>query len=207
MINIAGVLCFGFLFMFEISLIADRSIFMSINYFNKLCCMSATDSHTAHVQVIWLLMMYWVKVTQLLHHLLNCKMRILRWVHTCTVTAYRHTVSWECGWDLWPCNVSKVGYAGTLRVCSVCCRYLAVASKGWCGYDLSRSGCAMWHVTTVWCSRLLYVNDASGSCNKLGTPWCNARRILLRHEARDENSDHNSVSCQSLATLQRYGTW
>ena len=27
-------------------------------------------------------------------------------------------------------NVSKVGYAVKLRACSVCCRYLAVASKG-----------------------------------------------------------------------------
>jgi hypothetical protein len=51
--------------------------------------------------------------------------------------------------------------------------------------------------------RLLYIHDASGSRNKLGTPRCNARRILLRHEARDESSDRNSVSCQSLATLRR----
>jgi hypothetical protein len=31
---------------------------------------------------------------------------------------------------------------------------------------------------------------------------CNARRILLRREARDESSARNSVSCQSLATLR-----
>jgi hypothetical protein len=43
----------------------------------------------------------------------------------------------------------------------------------------------------------------SGSSNKLGTPWCNARRILLQHEAQDENSDRNSVSC--VSHLQRYG--
>jgi hypothetical protein len=49
-------------------------------------------------------------------------------------------------------------------------------------------------------------HDASGSRNKLGTPWCNSRKILLRHEARDESSDSNSVSCQSLATLRHYGT-
>ena len=61
------------------------------------------------------------------------------WVHTCNVTAYRNTVSWQCGRDSWPRNVSKVGYAVTLRACSVCCRYLAVASKGWYGYGLSRS--------------------------------------------------------------------
>jgi hypothetical protein len=47
----------------------------------------------------------------------------------------------------------------------------------------------------------------SGSCNELGTPWCNTHRILLHHEARDEGSDRNSVSCQSLATLRLYGTW
>jgi hypothetical protein len=46
----------------------------------------------------------------------------------------------------------------------------------------------------------------SGSRNKLETPFCNARRILLRHKARDEISDHNSVPCQSLATLRCYGT-
>ena len=41
--------------------------------------------------------------------------------------------------NLWR-NVSKVGYAVTLRACSVPCRYLAVASKGRYGYGLSRSG-------------------------------------------------------------------
>jgi hypothetical protein len=30
---------------------------------------------------------------------------------------------------------------------------------------------------------------------------CNARRILLRREARDESSARNSVTCQSLETL------
>jgi hypothetical protein len=34
---------------------------------------------------------------------------------------------------------------------------------------------------------LFYILDASGSRNKLGTSWCNARRILLRHEARVES--------------------
>jgi hypothetical protein len=50
----------------------------------------------------------------------------LGWVHTCNVT-----VSWQCGRDSRPRNVSKVGYALTLRACPVCCQYLAVASKGW----------------------------------------------------------------------------
>jgi len=35
------------------------------------------------------------------------------------------------------------------------------------------------------------------------TPMCNACRIRLRLEARDENSAHNSVSCETLATLRR----
>jgi hypothetical protein len=131
---------------------------------------------------------------------------LLRWVHTCNVTAYRNTVSWQCGRDSWPRNGSEVGYAVTLRACSVRCRYLAVVSKGWYGYGLSRSGRETWHVTIVRSSRLLCIHYASGSRNKLGTPWCNARRILLCHEARNESSDLNSVLCQSLATLQRYGT-
>jgi hypothetical protein len=130
----------------------------------------------------------------------------LMWLHTCNVTAYRNAVSWQCGRDSWPRNVSKRVYAVTLRACSMRCRYLAVASKGWYGYDLSSSGRATCHVITVRSSRLLYIHDASGSRNKLGTPLCNARRILLRHEARDESSDRNSVSCQSLATSWRYGT-
>jgi hypothetical protein len=131
---------------------------------------------------------------------------VLRWVRTCNDTVYYNTISRQCGRDLCPRNVSKAGYAVTLRVCSVRCRYLVVATKGWYGYGLSMSGRATWHVTTVRSSRLLYIYDASVSRNKLGTPWCNARRILLRHEARGESSDRNSVSCQSLATLQRYGT-
>jgi hypothetical protein len=121
------------------------------------------------------------------------------WVNTCNVTSYRDSVD-----GTWPRNVSKVGYVVTLGACSVCCRYLAIVSKGWYSYGLSRFGRTMWHVTTVSSSRLLYFRDASGSHNKLGTPWCNACRMLW-HEARDESSDRNSVSCQSLATLWRYG--
>jgi len=56
---------------------------------------------------------------------------VLGSVHTCNVTANRNTVSWQCGRDSWSRNVSKVGYAVTLRAFSVWCRYLAVASKGW----------------------------------------------------------------------------
>jgi hypothetical protein len=119
----------------------------------------------------------------------------------CNVTAYRNTVPWHCGRDSWPRNVSKVGYVVTLRACSVRWLCLAFASEGWYGYGLSRSGRATWHVTIFQFFRILYIHDASGSRNKLGTPWCNARRILLRHEARDESSDRNAVSCQSLATL------
>jgi hypothetical protein len=47
----------------------------------------------------------------------------------------------------------------------------------------------------------------SGSRNKLGTPLCNARGVLLRREVLDEGSARNSLSCRSLATLRRYGTW
>jgi hypothetical protein len=74
---------------------------------------------------------------------------VLSWVHTCNVTAYLNTVSWQCERDSWPRNVSRVGYAVKLRACSVRCRYLAVASKGWYGYGLSRSERATWHVTTA----------------------------------------------------------
>jgi hypothetical protein len=134
------------------------------------------------------------------------EVKFVRFGTHCNVTAYRNTVSWQYGRDLWPRNVSKVAYAVTLRAFSVRCRYLADSSKGSYGYGLSRSGRTTWHVTTARSSRLLYIHDASGSRNKLGTPRCNARRILLRHEARGESSDRNSVSCQSLATLRRYGT-
>jgi hypothetical protein len=65
-------------------------------------------------------------------------------VHTCNVTAYRNTASWQCGRDSRPRKVSKVGYAVTLRAFSVCCRYSAVASKGWYGYGRSRCGRATW---------------------------------------------------------------
>jgi hypothetical protein len=130
---------------------------------------------------------------------------VLRWVLTCNVTAYHNTVLWQCGWDSCPRNISKVGYAVMLWSCSVCFRYLAITSKGWYDYGLSRSGRTMWLITTVCSSRLLYIHDASVSRNKLGTPWCNTHRILLHHEAWYETSDRNSMLCQSLATLQRYG--
>src|SRR5215510_6715457 len=57
--------------------------------------------------------------------------------------------------------------------------------------------------------------EAAASCkddiareprNILGTAFCNAYMILLRHEARDESWDRNTVTCESFATLRRYGT-
>jgi hypothetical protein len=102
------------------------------------------------------------------------------------------------------CHI-KFGYAVTLRACSMRCRYLSVAWKGWYGYGLGRSGRATWHVTTARSSRLLYIHGVSGSRNKQGTPWCEVRWIMLRHEARRGFLYRNSVSCQSLATLRHYG--
>jgi len=78
----------------------------------------------------------------------------------CTAV-YRNTVSWQCGRDSWPRNVLKVGYAVTLRACSVRCRYLAVTSKGWYGCGRSKCGRAAWHITTVRLSALLFTPDAS----------------------------------------------
>ena len=63
---------------------------------------------------------------------------VLGWLHTCNVTAYHNTVSWQCGRDSWPRNISNVGCAVTLEAFSVYCRYLAVTSKGWYGYGRSR---------------------------------------------------------------------
>jgi hypothetical protein len=85
----------------------------------------------------------------------------VRRVHTCNVTVYCNTVLWQCGRDLWPRNVPKVGYAVTSRACSVCCQYLVVASKGWYGYGLSRSVCATCLVTTIGSSAPLFIPDAS----------------------------------------------
>jgi hypothetical protein len=44
---------------------------------------------------------------------LSCQFK--SWLHTCNITAHRNTVSWRCGRDSCPRNVSKVGYAVTLR--------------------------------------------------------------------------------------------
>jgi len=71
---------------------------------------------------------------------------VLVWVHTCNITAYRNTVSWHCGRDSCTRNISKVGYAVTLRAFSVCCRYLTVAT--------SRCTCTPAQAVTVsslWC--------------------------------------------------------
>ena len=72
-------------------------------------------------------------------HAHNSRIARLKVGTHCNVTAYRNAVSWQCKRDSWPRNVSKVGDAETLRACSVCCGYLAVTSKGWYGYGLSRS--------------------------------------------------------------------
>jgi hypothetical protein len=80
--------------------------------------------------------------------LVGCALLVVGWVHTCNVAAYRSTVSWQCGRDSWPRNVSKVGFALTLRAFSVCCRYLAFASKGWYGYGQSRCGRATSRIVT-----------------------------------------------------------
>jgi hypothetical protein len=45
------------------------------------------------------------------------KSRLIKVVHTCNVTAFRFTVSWQCGRGSWPRNLSKVGYGVTLRAC------------------------------------------------------------------------------------------
>jgi hypothetical protein len=82
------------------------------------------------------------------------------------------------------------------------CRYLAVVSQGWYGYGLSRYGRATRHVTTVRSSRLLCIHYASGSRNKLATPWCNARRMLLLHEARVKVQ---IVTPYRVSHLQNYG--
>jgi hypothetical protein len=57
-----------------------------------------------------------------------CRLRV--GTHTCNVTALRNTVSWQCGRDLCPRNVSKVGYGVTIfwyvtrsRVSSTLSRY------------------------------------------------------------------------------------
>jgi hypothetical protein len=99
----------------------------------------------------------------------SLSLNVLGWAHTCNVTAYRNTISWQRGRDSWPRNVSKVGYAVTLRACSVCCRYLAVASEGLYGYGLSRRVCATWRCTstpaqtvTVTCRASFHLVDCEG---------------------------------------------
>ena len=107
----------------------------------------------------------------------------------CNVTAYRNAVSWQCERDSWPRNVSKFGDAVTLRACSMCCEYLAVASKGWYGYGLSRSGrhhrpllCSSFH---SWCFFLFWrvvrvcsaVRFLERFCNWYGVDWGKGHKI------------------------------
>jgi hypothetical protein len=58
-----------------------------------------------------------VSVYKLQNH--TWRVDVLWWVHTCNVTTYRNTVSWQCVRDSWPRNISKVGYAVTLRAVSI----------------------------------------------------------------------------------------
>jgi hypothetical protein len=113
-------------------------------------------------------------------------------------TAYRNTVPWQCGRDSWLRNVSKVGYAVTLRACSVCWRYLAVASMGWYGYGLSRYGRATWHVTTVRFSALLFIPPVTN-----WEPQCVALAgycYVVRHGMKVQ-----LVTPYRVSHLQRYG--
>jgi hypothetical protein len=70
-------------------------------------------------------------------------------VQICNVTTYHNIISWPCGRYSWPHNVSKVGYVVTLRACWVRCQCLAVASRWWYGYGLSKYSRAAWHVATI----------------------------------------------------------
>ena len=94
--------------------------------------------------------------------------KTLGWVHTCNVTAYRNTLSWQCGRDSWPRNVSKFGYTVTLRACSVYCRYLAVASKGWYGYGRSRCGRATF--TPVFMC-FVFIWEQTATCATYNINW------------------------------------
>ena len=54
--------------------------------------------------------------------------------------------------------------------------------------------------------------EAAASCKDIArTPVTNLEphgvTLAGRREARDASSARNSISCQSLATLRRYGTW
>jgi hypothetical protein len=118
------------------------------------------------------------------------------------VTTHSNTVSWQCGHDPWPHNASKVGHAVKLRACSACCRYLAIASKGWYGHGLSRSGCATWHVTTVRCSAFfmfmmllaLVPNSESHGVTRAGN--CYAVRLGMRVQI---------ITPYRVGHLKRYG--
>jgi hypothetical protein len=94
---------------------------------------------------------------------------VLEWVHTCNVTAYRNSISWQRGRDSWPRNVSEVGYAVMLRAFSVWCRYLTVASKGWYGYGLSTCGRATSRCTS-----------ASAPAVTVSSLWCDCQ-IPIAH--------------------------
>jgi len=59
------------------------------------------------------------------------------------------TVSARAGVDV-PREVARPHlHTVTLRACSVCCRYLAVTSKGWYGFGRSRCGRTTWSCTST----------------------------------------------------------
>ena len=51
-----------------------------------------------------------------------------------------------------------------------------------------------------------YKDIARAPVTKWEPPGVTLAKLLLRCEAQDECSCRNSVSCQSLASLRRYGT-
>jgi hypothetical protein len=109
----------------------------------------------------------------------------IKWVHTCNVTAYRNTLSWQCVQDSWPRNVSKVGYVVALRACSVCCRYLAVASNGMIRLRPEQ----------VWtCNVTLHVQTCSG-CNRI---------IPLMRRPNTDSTPNNHVTLPRYSLLIRY---
>jgi hypothetical protein len=96
-------------------------------------CPQIRTNHPSHM---------WISRSQVLVCCVNHKCGYTLVTLPRIVTPYLDSV----GRDSWPRNISKFGYAVTLRARSVCCRYLAVASKGWYGYGRSRCGRATWHV-------------------------------------------------------------
>jgi hypothetical protein len=123
----------------------NEYIFREHHELYLLLCFVYSDYNIFHKHNYQLRKMFQI-LTQTKNYRYFSEFPLYGWVHTCNVTVYRNTVSWQCGRDSLPHNVSKAGYALMLRACSVRCRYLTIASKGWYGYGLSKSGRATWHV-------------------------------------------------------------